>query len=595
MSDPRSRRGHRLATAATLTLAAAGTQASAAGGSPVGEVYDLRLIALTGDAAPGALAGGFTELGRPVINASGQIVFAAFTDGSLVNSGIWMTPTGGDSVLQTVMGDDVPAPGAPAGVRFREFPTINAIIPSIADDGLVDFYGPLDGYGDGSIGVGSFEFDGESLRSAAQTGDPVNGIPGATIGSISNIQTSSAGSLAGLTATLAGDSISAANDQVMLVEWFGGPTPIVHEGASAPGLPGFTWTTYGAGSGNPPQIAPNGLMTFPVRVTDGGDFVDALYQGFPGTFEPLLVTGDEIPGAGPLIGLGSFARHAVNEAGEVVIAAPFDLDGEWGWSIMRLDGRDIDPVAVEGGAGPLGTYGRGGIGAPFQGQPQIAEDGTIVFSAEFLEPADDVDTAVLRQRPGQPAEVVVREGDAAFGYWAGVEIADLNATGSVGNAIDRNGRITMVARVRGPGINQANDLGLWTIETDGTINLVARGQMGITIQPGDTRYIDDIAFWRGAGMSTGRRPAINDRGDVAFLVTFTDDSQAIVHGHLPPSCPLDRNDDGVIDFDDLLIVLASFDQFGPVGSGGDADWDGDTDFEDLLAILAAFGNPCQPF
>jgi hypothetical protein len=54
-------------------------------------------------------------------------------------------------------------------------------------------------------------------------------------------------------------------------------------------------------------------------------------------------------------------------------------------------------------------------------------------------------------------------------------------------------------------------------------------------------------------------------------------------------CPGDVDDDGDIDLDDLLLVLGFF---GSGGSGGDADGDGDTDLDDLLLVLGGFGAAC---
>lgn len=53
------------------------------------------------------------------------------------------------------------------------------------------------------------------------------------------------------------------------------------------------------------------------------------------------------------------------------------------------------------------------------------------------------------------------------------------------------------------------------------------------------------------------------------------------------SCTGDIDENGSVDFDDLLLVLSSFNS----GTGGDANGDGVTDFDDLLLVLSNFG-PC---
>jgi hypothetical protein len=53
-----------------------------------------------------------------------------------------------------------------------------------------------------------------------------------------------------------------------------------------------------------------------------------------------------------------------------------------------------------------------------------------------------------------------------------------------------------------------------------------------------------------------------------------------------PECPADLNGDGVVNTEDLLILLANW------GTSGDGDIDGNgvVNTEDLLALLAAWGD-----
>ncbi len=52
-----------------------------------------------------------------------------------------------------------------------------------------------------------------------------------------------------------------------------------------------------------------------------------------------------------------------------------------------------------------------------------------------------------------------------------------------------------------------------------------------------------------------------------------------------PACDADFNDDGAVDFQDLLVVLSAY----GIGGGGDVDCDGDTDFDDLVLLLTEYG------
>ena len=53
-------------------------------------------------------------------------------------------------------------------------------------------------------------------------------------------------------------------------------------------------------------------------------------------------------------------------------------------------------------------------------------------------------------------------------------------------------------------------------------------------------------------------------------------------------CPEDLSGNGVVDFEDILEILANW---GGGGPDGDANGDGVVNFEDVLAILTAWG-PC---
>jgi len=62
----------------------------------------------------------------------------------------------------------------------------------------------------------------------------------------------------------------------------------------------------------------------------------------------------------------------------------------------------------------------------------------------------------------------------------------------------------------------------------------------------------------------------------------------------PPPCVGDADRSGLVNFDDLTAVLASFGTSGESGGAlpGDADLNGVVNFDDLTSVLAAFGTVC---
>lgn len=67
---------------------------------------------------------------------------------------------------------------------------------------------------------------------------------------------------------------------------------------------------------------------------------------------------------------------------------------------------------------------------------------------------------------------------------------------------------------------------------------------------------------------------------------------AFIPQTLPSNCPGDANYNGIVNFDDLNIVLSNFSKTG-VGIPGDLNFDGRVDFLDLNIVLGGFGATCN--
>ena len=59
----------------------------------------------------------------------------------------------------------------------------------------------------------------------------------------------------------------------------------------------------------------------------------------------------------------------------------------------------------------------------------------------------------------------------------------------------------------------------------------------------------------------------------------------------PNNCPSDLNSDGIVNINDLLIVLSDYGCIG-AGCAGDADGDALVGIGDILEILAVYGMSC---
>ncbi|MEQ8745783.1 C39 family peptidase [Pyruvatibacter sp.] len=83
---------------------------------------------------------------------------------------------------------------------------------------------------------------------------------------------------------------------------------------------------------------------------------------------------------------------------------------------------------------------------------------------------------------------------------------------------------------------------------------------------------------------------------IEFIQAFIPDTPfgtgAKIFVQAPPACPGDADGNGVVDFDDLNLVLAHWTNFVPPGQFGDVTGDGFVDFDDLNLVLANWGNVC---
>ena len=67
--------------------------------------------------------------------------------------------------------------------------------------------------------------------------------------------------------------------------------------------------------------------------------------------------------------------------------------------------------------------------------------------------------------------------------------------------------------------------------------------------------------------------------DMAVVMTFVDDDE--------PACPEDVDENGSVDFNDILAVLSAW---GTDDAAADVDESGSVDFNDVLALLSAWGS-----
>ena len=182
------------------------------------------------------------------------------------------------------------------------------------------------------------------------------------------------------------------------------------------------------------------------------------------------------PGEAVGVVYDSFVFVNANAAGQVAFEAmlrnmPADQDvGYWvrgGGSIFLVTRESKHapglPAAV--------TFGQMGSAIG------IGDDGTVAFCALLAGTGvtSDNDSSLWAGKPGA-LKLIAREGDAAPELDPGVVFDDFlyASTVDIAPAVSSKGRVAFLARVRGPGITDTNNDGLWVQDGDGVLRLVLR-------------------------------------------------------------------------------------------------------------------------
>lgn len=549
------------------------------------DVYDFRVVAESGDPAPGSLGGNFIWFSAVALNASGQVAFRADTDGAIAESGFWKTAFNNPQSIQLIIGQDYPVPNS-GGQHFGTF-SASYYSPHLNDAGNVGFSAPV---GDEITNSGIFRMVNGTIETIAIPGQAVPGVgPGVTFAALLNLIAFNDDNLVATRGHLTGPGVNESNDSGLFLTWFGGFQLVAREGSPAPGLPG---TTFGPIEESMPLLANNGQIAFDVGLNgaDAGD--SSRWRGYPGLLSTMVKEGDLTPIGGTFGGsTPDFWTMSLTTNGAAFVESIEGLAGSSRglWVDAGGPNGEVLALAFQGDPAPVGMYD-----LISKVDIDTASDGTTVFVARVAGPGITAtkNTLLLRAKLGEPTEVLLREGTPAYGFGAGVEFDEMLDLATFPSFANNDSGWTLIrARVRGLGINDTNNIGVWTIDPQGEIHFIARTGMLLSLYGEPARLVKSLRPTFGVGPQSGRRSSINDTGDVGLSIDFTNGDSAVVVAQLPEACPGDLNGNGTVDALDLAILLGAWGTFGPVGTGGDVDRDGDTDGADLGSLLGGWG-PC---
>jgi hypothetical protein len=281
----------------------------------------LSVIAATGNAAPGAGAGTFVDLGIADINSSGQVVFSAATLGGTSTGGLYRQGAAGGALSAVVLHGQT-AQGTGTGT----FTTVGGQV--LNDEGQIAFVGVVSG---GSSDSGIYRTNsGSALSAVALQGQTAPNTGGGTFSSfgVSNLLVLNQAGQVAFRASINGGSSTAG-----LFRSSSGTalTSIALQGDAAPGAGGNRYANLGTAS-----ISQGGQLAFQATLTGGANSVGVFIGDGR---ETLVVQLAQASLAGKTVSsLALGADRAINALGQVAYSASF-TDGTSGLLIYTPDLR----------------------------------------------------------------------------------------------------------------------------------------------------------------------------------------------------------------------------------------------------------------
>ena len=531
-----------------------------------------RMIVQEGDPVPGADGSAF-QLSNvaPVINNLGDVAFdARMTKPNQSDvRALWTT---GVSGLRMAASQFAPAPGTDPSVVFGGF-----IFPLVlGDGGQVAFGGAVTGPGLPPIGRRGFwseRADGLSLVYLAGT-PAVGTAPGIRFSYFTDWPVINGAGQTAFWAKLTGSNVTSISDEGVWRAHGGQQELVAREGDRAPGYP--------------PGVVLKGLSSYP-QIDDFGRVIfwsglsgpgidsltnEVIFRGEPGSLSPIMRAGDPIPELGDgvyLATLDPFLKS--NRAGDTVqqtyLGGP-GINNINSWCLVVDRGGQFSIAARE--ADPAPGAGDGAVFSYFE-LPAIGNGGHVAFAASIRGPEVPLTEAsgIWLDRVGS-LELIAREGSAAPGTEPGVVFGSFYYF--IDLMVNGRGQVAFLAHVRGPGVDSANNVGVWATTHAGELRLIYRKGLTIEVGANDRRTLDSgISILTFAGGGGGTTTSFNDDGYLTFKAAITDGFDAILvaqtiadtdgDGFLDPDdqCPddnphgLDANADGCTDSPQDLIAM----------------------------------------
>ncbi|HPF41196.1 MAG TPA: hypothetical protein P5081_15285 [Phycisphaerae bacterium] len=592
------------------------------GGGAIAEpTLVVEKIALTGERPPQSPPGAYyTWIETPTINNAGDVAFvcATRTPGRTTSDDLTLV-VGSPDALHIAYQDNSPIPslGPDAAFGNPNYYSGYYLSPAISDDGKVVFAADVVWPSMNFTGSALLLDTGEDIVPLALAGDNVPGAPAATIAAFGPgpflwpcPTINNAGSVV-FHANLAGPQIDESNDSGYFRLASGPIETIIRRQDEIAGLTAdsvyFSQTdtltqnsagfcVVSIGSANPdPQFGTFGIAT--------------------GQLTPFARTGDIVPAATPTTLVDKLYAVSINTSNHVAFLAQLsvpEVGSYYPWGVCTASANGITKVVVTGdsfdGARPGEVFQS--LVSVSNSAPAINDNDHVAFFAQTVGGDLGLPPTVLLTNAYGPLAVVARNGGPAPGFPNAVftSIANdashpsetgLRATVCM-NAADQ---IAFQGYVN-PRDGTPSRHGIWLTRPDGVLQCVITSGMQIDVDNDpnveDLRTVGLVNLIHGSGGGDGRRRGLNDNGQIACLIVFTDNSRGVFRLALSEStdcvCPGDVSSDGVLDGRDVQAFMNCL--LGDAGPGcecADANGDDLTNLADIAGFAQQLidGFTCQ--
>lgn len=475
----------------------------------------------------------FGTLYEPTVAASGHVAYRAQLIPGVAGingntaGGIWRDLGGARAQIARA---SLPVTGL-TNVFFHTFAD-----PVINSDGRVAFRAVLRGAGtQAGKNIGIFTDMTGVLALAARTGDAAAGVAGTVrYTAFSSVNITDDGEVI-FQATIAGQGVTSANNTGLWSSVGGAETLVLRKGqpiSAAPGAPKIqSYTIFSPAPfaiGQNRNIATDGGVTVLAVLSDQST---VLLKIRGGTFTVVAKKGDLL------------TTDPVNAKVAAIFLPAIGANGDIAWrstltpGLAGINTQNGFCIFHDSNAGTRTLMARSTFDAPGTGgakfvafsDPVINASGKIAFRATLKNaPGVPVGTLVGLWSDGlAPLSVVARQGSQPPGTNTGVKF---NAFTQY--VLPDSGGIAFLANITGTGVTPNNNIGVWATDLGGTLQLALRKSDKLNVG-GVQKTVLGMKIFSGLPFVAGQGRSYSADGDLALLVTFTDNSHALYRVTFP--------------------------------------------------------------